>query len=429
MKKLFSLLILLSLCILAFGCKESKKINFVAEGCDEINNVSIKDLSEFKLPENPQKEGYKFIGWYLDKDYTKEFKSLDNIEDSEITLYAKFEKEEKYTVTFMDDDKVIEKLTVTKDESVKCKELTKDKHLFLGWYDGETKFENGSVVTKDTTLKAKWVYNYVNFSVNENKHILNKEYASKYAKDGVITIDNNINAIYYDDLDKIYFNGTEEEFRNIYIYANSNDNLEFYINNELINFEIADKENKEAINKVNIKVVSFYDNERLEDFQVTVEKNSKLTGEFAYSILTNNKLFHEWNDLGESFIKLYEDEAKEKEFDKNYFNNADKDVVIYAYFEPSKDFIKSISGKYQTLNGDEVEINGYDLTIFGTTFTLKPCYLGPGVDAFVTNYEYMDEVISIYLYLGNNFIDECIGIGVVYDFNSISYGANYYLVK
>lgn len=45
MKKLFSLLILLSLCILAFGCKESKKINFIAEGCDEINSVSIKDLS------------------------------------------------------------------------------------------------------------------------------------------------------------------------------------------------------------------------------------------------------------------------------------------------------------------------------------------------------------------------------------------------
>lgn len=78
MKKVLSLLFLFFLCLFVYGCKqESKRINFVAEGCEKINSLDLKDLSEFKLPENPQKEGYRFVGWYLDKDFSKEFKDLE----------------------------------------------------------------------------------------------------------------------------------------------------------------------------------------------------------------------------------------------------------------------------------------------------------------------------------------------------------------
>lgn len=111
------------------------------------------------------------------------FEYLESIEDKKITLYAKFEKiEEKYTVTFIDEDKVIETISVTKDQKVECKTLFKENYLFLGWFDGETKFENNSCVVKNTTLKAKWLENDAKFSVNENKHILNEEYAQKMLK-------------------------------------------------------------------------------------------------------------------------------------------------------------------------------------------------------------------------------------------------------
>lgn len=431
MKKVFSLLLLFFLCLFVYGCKqESKRINFVAEGCEKINSVDLKDLSEFKLPESPQKEGYRFVGWYLDKDFSKEFKDLGSIEEDEITLYAKFEKlEEKFTVTFIDDDKVVDTIIVTKNDKVEYKTLSKENHMFLGWYDGETKFEYGSFVNKDITLKAKWLKNDVNVSINENKHILDKEYALKNEKDGVITIDNNIKEISYTDLKKIYFNGTEEDFRKISIYTMPNKDLEFYINNELIDFDLVDEGNNDVTDKVTIKVVSFLDNKKLEDFSVNVKKNSKLCGEFVVEILANNKVFNEYNDLGECFVKLYEDETKEKEFDKNYFNNANIDKVIYAYFETSKDFINSISGKYKTLNDDECEINGYDITIFGKTFTLEANSLGVGDKAYAVSYKYSDDIITIEVFLGNYFLDGIICISGLYDFNTKRFIDNYYLVR
>lgn len=431
MKKVLSLLALFFLCLFVYGCKqESKRINFVAEGCEKINSVDLKDLSEFKLPENPQKEGYRFVGWYLDKDFSKEFKDLESIEEDEITLYAKFEKlEEKFTVTFIDDDKVVDTIIVTKNDKVEYKTLSKENHMFLGWYDGETKFEYGSFINKDITLKAKWLENDVNVSFNENKHILDEEYALKNAKDGVITIDNNIKEIRYKNLKKIYFNGTEEDFRKISIYTKPNKDLEFYINNELIDFDLVDEENNDVTDKVTIKVVSFLDNKKLEDLSVNVKKNSKLCGEFVVEILANNKVFNEYNGLGECFVKLYEDETKEKEFDKNYFNNANTDKVVYAYFETSKDFINSISGKYKTLNDDECEINGYDINIFGKTFTLEANSLGVGDKAYAVSYKYSDDIITIEVFLGNYFLDGIICISGLYDFNTKRFIDNYYLVR
>lgn len=345
-------------------------------------------------------------------------------------MYAKFEKlEEKFTVTFIDDDKVVDTIIVTKNDKVEYKTLSKENHMFLGWYDGETKFDYGSFVNKDITLKAKWLKNDINVSFNENKHILDEEYALKNAKDGVITIDNNIKEIRYKNLKKIYFNGTEEDFRKISIYTKPNKDLEFYINNELIDFDLVDEENNDVTDKVTIKVVSFLDNKKLEDFSVNVKKNSKLCGEFVVEILANNKVFNEYNGLGECFVKLYEDEAKEKEFDKNYFNNANTDKVVYAYFEISKDFINSISGKYKTLNGDECEINGYDITIFGKTFTLEANSLGVGDKAYAVSYKYSDDIITIEVFLGNYFLDGIICISGLYDFNTKRFIDNYYLVR
>lgn len=63
MKKLFSYLLLLCLCMFAYGCKqETKTISFIAEGCEKIDDISVSDLFLFKLPTDPQKEGYVFSG-------------------------------------------------------------------------------------------------------------------------------------------------------------------------------------------------------------------------------------------------------------------------------------------------------------------------------------------------------------------------------
>lgn len=202
-----------------------------------------------------------------------------------------------------------------------------------------------------------------------------------------------------------------------------------YINNEPINFSIVDKENEDVTNKVSIKVISYLDNKKLDDYSVTVERNSKLCDKFVLDILANNNVFNNYNDLAICFIKLYEDEAKAKEFNKEYFNNVTGDNVIYAFFETSKDFIKDISGKYKALNDDECQINGYDINIFGKTVTLEAKLQGTGENTFAGSYYYSDETITIELFLGNYYLDGIISISVLYNFNTMLYSNNYYFAK
>ena len=66
---------------------------------------------------NPVREGYTFIGWYTDKDYKNKYDFNTKI-TSDITLYAKWEKNEKT------DDEL--------DENIK----TGDVMMFIAWTIG-----------------------------------------------------------------------------------------------------------------------------------------------------------------------------------------------------------------------------------------------------------------------------------------------------
>ena len=89
-----SLLLLLSLCVsVFFSCSTLKfKVEFIVDG-EVYKTVSTKDKSEIKIPKNPEKEGYKFDGWYLeDGDRFTANSLLDTpiSEDMVLKVYAKF---------------------------------------------------------------------------------------------------------------------------------------------------------------------------------------------------------------------------------------------------------------------------------------------------------------------------------------------------
>ena len=66
--KTLSLLLLLSLCVsMLFSCSNVKiKVEFIVDG-EVYETVSTSNKSKIKIPKNPEKEGYEFDGWYLDK--------------------------------------------------------------------------------------------------------------------------------------------------------------------------------------------------------------------------------------------------------------------------------------------------------------------------------------------------------------------------
>ena len=94
LKRVITSLLVIVLCFVVFGCEEKQiTVNFETSGGSEIADVVLEDISDFVMPSDPVKEGYKFVGWYLDADFTKEFESLEGIEEN-VCLYAKWEKEE-----------------------------------------------------------------------------------------------------------------------------------------------------------------------------------------------------------------------------------------------------------------------------------------------------------------------------------------------
>lgn len=114
-------------------------------------------------PADPQKAGYRFLGWYNVKNDT-----LWNFEDpvaSDLTLSAKWELIVIHTVTFNSDGgSTVASSSVESGEKVSEPVApTKDNYHFVGWYNGETlwDFENNAV-TSNITLTAKWQrINYV----------------------------------------------------------------------------------------------------------------------------------------------------------------------------------------------------------------------------------------------------------------------------
>ncbi len=143
-------------------------ISFNTNGGNEVVSQQIEEGKKVTKPADPSKEGYEFLGWYLNGKY---FNFETEIEGN-LTLDAKWkkivvdddnndEKEDevtKYTVTFNSDGgSSVSKQTVEEGKkATEPKAPTKKGYTFKGWYLGSTKYNFSNKVTKDITLKAKW---------------------------------------------------------------------------------------------------------------------------------------------------------------------------------------------------------------------------------------------------------------------------------
>lgn len=165
-------------------------ISFNTNGGEKVVSQEIEEGKTATKPNNPTKEGYEFLGWYLngekfnfetpiEKDVTLEAKWKEVVKDEEpdkndeenkdnevVEDNKDDEKEDeeettkvtKYTVKFDSNggSKVTSK-TVEKNKTVKAPtDPTREGYKFLGWYLGNTKYNFSKKVTKNITLTAKW---------------------------------------------------------------------------------------------------------------------------------------------------------------------------------------------------------------------------------------------------------------------------------
>ncbi len=127
-------------------------INFETNGGTEIPTITQLSYGTVMQPTDPEKEGYRFKGWFSDKELKNEFDFTNTIITEDITLYAKWEKELPSEPIY--EDQVITTQTETTVE-ITPEDAHLDAQLTINTND-KIKQEKITVNTKNTGVLI-WV--------------------------------------------------------------------------------------------------------------------------------------------------------------------------------------------------------------------------------------------------------------------------------
>jgi len=137
-------------------------IKFNSSGGSSVENMTVKCGNTVDLP-TPIKEGYSFKGWFTDLSLKDEFKSTNKVE-SNLTLYAKWEKITEPTVTYIvkfnsNGGSNVEDITADNGNTINLPTPTREGYAFKGWFKEsslESEFKSTDKVESNLTLYAKW---------------------------------------------------------------------------------------------------------------------------------------------------------------------------------------------------------------------------------------------------------------------------------
>lgn len=151
------------------------KINYeLIDGKNNSENPSdytVEDYIEFK---EPTKNGYVFSGWYSDKEYTKEIKSISKGTNIDITIYAKWEPV-KYNIKYELNGGIINTNinSYTIEDTINLPIPTRQGYIFDSWYSDKALTQKASTIAAGTTddkiYYAKWTVRKYNITYNLNK--------------------------------------------------------------------------------------------------------------------------------------------------------------------------------------------------------------------------------------------------------------------
>ncbi len=156
MKKILFLFIfvilMLSSCLSPDHFKEEINkyyVTYMVEG-DVYDKVLVKENTCLDFPSDPNKDGYIFNGWYnmgtkWEEEYTV---------SSSLVLTAKFRECEEFNITFMVNGEVFKIVTVLENSTIDYIEAPGEG--FLGWYNGDYKFDFSTKISGNLILEARF---------------------------------------------------------------------------------------------------------------------------------------------------------------------------------------------------------------------------------------------------------------------------------
>lgn len=138
-------------------------VSFNSNGGTEV--APLKDIlhgSQIDVPETPQKAGYRFIGWYKDRNFAEDslYRFGAQAIESNLTLYAKWEPITYKANFYIEKGNLYQTQTVAYNAAPTLpEEPTKVGHTFKGWFsDAECTqvFDFSAILTADCNIYAKW---------------------------------------------------------------------------------------------------------------------------------------------------------------------------------------------------------------------------------------------------------------------------------
>ncbi|HBN12349.1 MAG TPA: hypothetical protein DD415_01895 [Clostridiales bacterium] len=158
----------------------------------EAGRIKVNVGSAINKPEDPEREGYNFVGWFIDENGVSAYNFATKVENN-ISLYAKWELK-VFTVTFNANYTGAKSTTaeVKYNQTVEePAELSRSGYDFAGWYkDSECNnaFDFNTPITADTELFAKWISQNasgeceVKFMLNYGENKLHKQMSVKQGR-------------------------------------------------------------------------------------------------------------------------------------------------------------------------------------------------------------------------------------------------------
>ena len=131
---------------------EKYTVKFDSNGGSKVNDIKVNEGAKIDAP-TVTRDGYIFDGWYLN-DVKYDF---SNPVTKSMTLKAKWNEGEKYTVTFTADGNTYKTVSVLENTKVtKPSNPTKSGYKFIEWQLDNQAFDFNTKITSNITLTAKF---------------------------------------------------------------------------------------------------------------------------------------------------------------------------------------------------------------------------------------------------------------------------------
>ena len=142
------------------------KITFDSNGGKPLSDMEVTYNEAYTLP-TPEKEDCVFLGWKENETDFSQSEIWDRTRGAKLTAKWVIAKS---TITFDSDGaSEVPPMTINYKEDYSLPVITKKDYKFICWTLNGVKFENGTVLTEDITLVAKWEKEKFRYVENEGK--------------------------------------------------------------------------------------------------------------------------------------------------------------------------------------------------------------------------------------------------------------------